>query len=58
MLLQISIHMEFAIYIFLFLILFLGVLFNLKITNTKRINEIREKFKKITTDTKEFNISK
>ena len=50
--------MEFAIYIFLFLILFLGVLFNLKITNTKRINEIREKFKKITTDIKEFNISK
>ena len=39
MLLDISIHMEFAIYSFLFLILFLGVLFNLKITNSKRVNE-------------------
>ena len=38
--------MEFAVYSFLFLILFLGVLFNLKITNTKRVNEITEKLKK------------
>ena len=38
--------MEFAVYSFLFLILFLGVLFNLKITNNKRVNEIREKLKK------------
>ena len=38
--------MEIAIYSFLFLILFLGVLFNLKITNTKRINEIRNQLKK------------
>ena len=38
--------MEFAIYSFLFLILFLGVLFNLKITNNKRVNEIKEKLKK------------
>ncbi len=37
--------MEFAIYSFLFFILFLGVLFNLKITNTKRINEIKNKLK-------------
>ena len=42
----ISILMEFAIYSFLFLILFLGVLFNLKITNSKRVNEIRNKLKK------------
>ena len=38
--------MEFAVYSFLFLILFLGVLFNLKITNTKRVIEIREKQQK------------
>ena len=38
--------MEFAVYSFLFLILFLGVLFNLKITNNKKVNEIREKLKK------------
>ena len=38
--------MEFAVYSFLFIILFLGVLFNLKITNTKRVIEIREKIKK------------
>ena len=48
--------MEFAIYCFLFLILFLGVLFNLKITNNKRINEIKEKLKK--NYNKKFNISK
>ena len=49
--------MEFAIYSFLFLILFLGVLFNLKITNTKRVLEIREKIYK-KTGIKEFNNSK
>ena len=37
--------MEIAVYSFLFLILFLGVLFNLKITNNKRVNEIKEKLK-------------
>ena len=35
--------MELIIYIFLFLILFLGVIFNLKITNFKKINDIRNK---------------
>ena len=35
--------MEIIVYCFLFLILFIGVIFNLKITNTKRINEIRKK---------------
>ena len=35
--------MEFIVYSFLFLILFLGVLFNLKLTNAKRLNEIRNK---------------
>ena len=38
--------MEFAVYGFLFLILFIGVLFNLKISNTKRISEIKGKLKK------------
>ena len=37
--------MEFAICSFLFLILFVGILFNLKITNNRRVNEIKEKFK-------------
>ena len=37
--------MEFAIYSFLFLILFFGILFNLKIANNKRVNEIKEKLK-------------
>ena len=37
--------MEFLIYIFLFLILFLGVIFNLKITNHKKVKEIRDKAK-------------
>ena len=46
MLLNIFILMEIAVYSFLFLILFLGVLFNLKITNTKKVIEIREKLKK------------
>jgi len=35
--------MELIIYIFLFLILFLGVIFNLKITNLKKVKEIRNK---------------
>ena len=35
--------MELIIYISLFLILFLGVIFNLKITNFKKIKEIRKK---------------
>ena len=35
--------MELIIYIFLFLILFLGVIFNLKITNFKKVKEIRKK---------------
>lgn len=38
--------MELAIYSFLFIVLFLGVIFNLKITNSKRVNEIRNKLKK------------
>ena len=38
--------MEFAVYSFLFLILFIGVLFNLKVTNTKRLYEIRNKITK------------
>jgi len=37
--------MELVIYIFLFLILFLGVIFNLKITNFKKVIEIRNKTK-------------
>ena len=35
--------MELIIYIFLFLILFVGVIFNLKITNLKQVKEIRNK---------------
>ena len=38
--------MEIAVYSFLFLVLFLGVLFNLRIANTKRVIEIKEKLKK------------
>jgi len=37
--------MELIIYIFLFLILFLGVILNLKITNLKKVKEIRNKTK-------------
>ena len=37
--------MELIIYIFLFLILFLGIIFNLKITNYKKVKEIRNKAK-------------
>ena len=37
--------MELIIYVFLFLILFLGVVFNLKITNFKKVKEIRNKGK-------------
>jgi len=37
--------MELIIYIFLFIILFLGVIFNLKITNFKKVQEIRKKAK-------------
>ncbi len=37
--------MELIIYIFLFLIIFLGVIFNLKITNLKKVKEIRNKAK-------------
>ena len=37
--------MELIIYIFLFLILFLGVIFNLKITNIKKVIEIGNKAK-------------
>jgi len=37
--------MELIIYIFLFFILFLGVIFNLKITNFKKVKEIRKKAK-------------
>ena len=40
--------MEFAIYSFLFLILFLGVLINLRVTNDKRINEIKNKIENFT----------
>ncbi len=37
--------MELIVYIFLFLILFLGVIFNLKITNLKKVKEIQNKAK-------------
>jgi len=37
--------MELIIYIFLFLLLFLGVIFNLKINNFKKVKEIRDKAK-------------
>tara|TARA_B100000212_G_scaffold155278_1_gene116748 strand:- start:190 stop:321 length:132 start_codon:yes stop_codon:yes gene_type:complete len=37
--------MELLIHIFLFLVLFLGVIFNLKITNFKKVKEIRNKAK-------------
>jgi len=37
--------MELIIYIFLFLLLFLGVIFNLKINNLKKVKEIRNKAK-------------
>ena len=37
--------MDLIIYIFLFLILFMGVIFNLKITNFKKVKEIRDKTK-------------
>jgi len=37
--------MELIIYIFLFLLLFLGVVFNLKINNFKKVKEIRNKAK-------------
>ena len=40
-----SIIMELIVYIFLFLILFLGVILNLKITNFKKVKEIRAKAK-------------
>ncbi|KGF88592.1 hypothetical protein EU91_0526 [Prochlorococcus marinus str. GP2] len=41
--------MELIVYIFLFLILFLGVIFNLKITNFKKVKEIRNKVKDCST---------
>ena len=34
--------MELIIYIFLFLILFLGVIFNLKITKFKKVKEVQK----------------
>ena len=34
--------MELIIYVFLFLILFLGVIFNLRITNLKKVKEVRK----------------
>ncbi len=37
--------MELIIYIFLFLLLFLGVILNLKINNFKKVKEIRNKAK-------------
>jgi len=37
--------MELIIYIFLFLLLFLGVIFNLKINNFKKVKEMRNKAK-------------
>jgi len=37
--------MELIIYIFLFLLLFLGVIFDLKINNFKKVKEIRNKTK-------------
>ena len=37
--------MELIIYIFLFLVLFLGVIFDLKITHLKKVKEIRNKAK-------------
>ena len=58
MLLNISILMEFAICSFLFLILFVGILFNLKITNNKRVKEIKENWKIIMIGINKFKISK
>ena len=37
--------MELIVYIFLFLVLFLGVIFNLKITNFKKVKEVKNKAK-------------
>jgi len=37
--------MELIIYIILFLVLFLGVIFNLKITNLKKVKEVQKKNK-------------
>ena len=37
--------MELIIYIFLFIVLFLGVIFNLKITNIKKVKEVRNRAK-------------
>tara|TARA_B100001989_G_scaffold105653_1_gene73941 strand:- start:178 stop:312 length:135 start_codon:yes stop_codon:yes gene_type:complete len=37
--------MELIIYIFLFLILFLGVIFNLKLTNFKKVKELQNNAK-------------
>ncbi|MDC2976733.1 hypothetical protein OAZ92_00085 [Prochlorococcus sp. AH-736-E02] len=37
--------MELMIYIFLFLVLFLGIIFNLKINNFKKVKEIQNKAK-------------
>ena len=45
LLVHISILMEFAVYSFLLFILFLGVIFNLKVTNTNRLDEIKNKKK-------------
>ena len=38
-----NINMELIVYSLLFFFLFLGVIFNLKITNAKKVNEIRKK---------------
>ncbi len=35
--------MELIVYGLLLIVLFLGVLFNLKITNAKKVNEVRNK---------------
>ena len=37
--------MEYVIYSFLFILLFQGVLFNLKITNKKKVNELKNKLR-------------
>ncbi len=36
--------MELVVYSLLLIVLFLGVIFNLKITNAKKVNEIKSKF--------------
>ena len=50
--------MELIIYVFLFLILFYGVIFNLKITNIKKVAELRNKVKDYSKKDNQICISK